>query len=156
VQGAAGRSFRAPKRSQLARRSGSTDRGAPSSGAMTAENLRTALRARSAFRLLIIAVGGNREHRRDAYDTLGSATCVALRPSEKNHLFPRERTTNFITPSPPFGTAYLSVSEIRLFSTRSDSAPATWQNLDPRLCRDTQIVRPPASLHGNKQQPSLP
>jgi hypothetical protein len=35
------------------------------------------------FRLSIVADGGNREHRRDAYNTLGSATCVTLRPSEK-------------------------------------------------------------------------
>jgi L-methionine (R)-S-oxide reductase len=31
---------------------------------------------------------GIREHRRDAYDTLGLATCVALRPSEKYHRRP--------------------------------------------------------------------
>jgi hypothetical protein len=45
-------------------------------------NLRTALRARSAF-------GPDRRpwresgRRRDAYDTVGSVTCVTLRPSEK-------------------------------------------------------------------------
>jgi hypothetical protein len=27
----------------------------------------------------------NRGHRRDAYDTLGSVTCLTLRPSEKYH-----------------------------------------------------------------------
>jgi hypothetical protein len=32
---------------------------------------------------------GNREHRRDAYDTLDLATCVTLRPSEKYHRRPR-------------------------------------------------------------------
>ena len=30
---------------------------------------------------LLVALGGNREHRRDAYDTLGSATCVTLKPN---------------------------------------------------------------------------
>jgi hypothetical protein len=40
-------------------------------------------------------------------------------------------------------------------SPRSASAPATWQNLDPHLGRDTQIARPPALRRRNKQQPSL-
>ena len=31
-----------------------------------------------AFRLLIVVVGGNREDRRDAYDTMNSVTCVTL------------------------------------------------------------------------------
>jgi hypothetical protein len=38
---------------------------------MTAGNLRTALGQGVPFRLSIVALGGNREHRRDAYDTLG-------------------------------------------------------------------------------------
>jgi hypothetical protein len=50
---------------------------------MTAANLPTALQARSAFRLLIAAPGRKSGHRRDAYDTLNSATCVPVRPSEK-------------------------------------------------------------------------
>jgi hypothetical protein len=29
---------------------------------------------------------GTREHRRDAYDTLGLATCVPLRPGEMYHI----------------------------------------------------------------------
>ena len=45
---------------------------------MMAGNLRKALQARSVFRLSVIALGGNREHRRDAYDTLDLVTCVAL------------------------------------------------------------------------------
>jgi hypothetical protein len=40
------------------------------------------------FRLSIVAGGGNLGHRRDAYDTFGSATCVKLRPSEKYHRRP--------------------------------------------------------------------
>jgi hypothetical protein len=36
----------------------------------------------------IVALSGNQEHRRDAYDTLGSATCGALKPSEKYHRRP--------------------------------------------------------------------
>jgi len=40
------------------------------------------------LRASIVALGGNREHRRDAYDTMGSATCVTLRPSEKYHRRP--------------------------------------------------------------------
>jgi hypothetical protein len=55
---------------------------------MTAGNLPTALNARFAFRLLVVALGGNRGHRRDAYDTMGSVTCVTLRPSEKYHRRP--------------------------------------------------------------------
>src|ERR1700693_147739 len=55
---------------------------------MTAGNLRTALGQGVPFRLSIVALGGNREHRRDAYDTLGLATCVTLRPSEKYHRRP--------------------------------------------------------------------
>jgi hypothetical protein len=45
---------------------------------MIAGNLRTVLQARSVFRLSVIALGGNREHRRDAYDTLGLVTCAPL------------------------------------------------------------------------------
>jgi hypothetical protein len=30
----------------------------------------------------MVAVGVKPEHRRDAYDTMGSVTCVALRPNE--------------------------------------------------------------------------
>jgi hypothetical protein len=40
------------------------------------------VRSRRARWLLIVAVGGSSGHRRDAYDTLNSVTCVALRPSE--------------------------------------------------------------------------
>jgi hypothetical protein len=31
----------------------------------------------------MVGLDGNREHRRDAYDTMGSATCVPLTPREK-------------------------------------------------------------------------
>jgi hypothetical protein len=47
-----------------------------SSGGMTAANLRTAPRASLPSGFRSFAVGGNREHRREAYDTFGSATCV--------------------------------------------------------------------------------
>jgi hypothetical protein len=40
------------------------------------------------LRLLIVDSGENREHRRDAYDTLGLATCVTLRRNEKYHRRP--------------------------------------------------------------------
>jgi hypothetical protein len=36
----------------------------------------------------IVALGGNPEHRRDAYDTFGSATGVTPKPSEKYHRRP--------------------------------------------------------------------
>jgi hypothetical protein len=41
------------------------------------------LRARSPFSPSIVALGGNQGDRRDAYDTMGSVTWVALRPGEK-------------------------------------------------------------------------
>jgi hypothetical protein len=50
---------------------------------MTAGNLPTALEARSALQALDRRSCWESGHRRDAYDTLGSATCVALGPSEK-------------------------------------------------------------------------
>jgi hypothetical protein len=42
----------------------------------------------SGVRLVMVVIGGNRGHRRDAYDTLNSVTCAALRPSEKYHRRP--------------------------------------------------------------------
>jgi hypothetical protein len=47
-----------------------------------------ALEARTACRLLTVALGTNRDTGEDAYDTLGLATCATLRPSEKYHRRP--------------------------------------------------------------------
>src|SRR5271166_2452780 len=47
---------------------------------MTAADRRMAPRRSSPCKLLIIVPHANREHRRDAYATLGSATCLTPRP----------------------------------------------------------------------------
>ena len=47
---------------------------------MTAAYRRMAARRSSPCKLLIIVLHANREHRRDAYATLGSATCLTPRP----------------------------------------------------------------------------
>src|SRR5271165_38382 len=47
---------------------------------MTAAHRRMAARQSSPCKLLIIVLYANREHRRDAYATLGSATCLTPWP----------------------------------------------------------------------------
>src|SRR5271165_683973 len=47
---------------------------------MTAAHRRMAARRSSPCKLLIIVLYANREHRRDAYATLGSATCLTPWP----------------------------------------------------------------------------
>jgi hypothetical protein len=67
------------------------------------------------FQLLVVAVSGNREHRRDAHDTLDTATCVPLGPSEKYHRRPLR------VPDPIYLSVYLnrrSLARYRLVRVR--------------------------------------
>jgi hypothetical protein len=81
----------------------------------TAEKSANSSAIETVFRLSIIALGRNGGDRRDAYDTMGSGTWVALGPSEKYHRRPLR------VPDPIYLSVYLnrrSLARYRLVRVR--------------------------------------
>src|SRR5271165_5841186 len=92
---------------------------------MTAVYRRMAARRSSLCKLLIIVLHANREHRRDAYATLGSATCLTPWPPAVHvvrHftklLSLTLRLVDFLDSSSPIALAQLRAAPLQAFRRR--------------------------------------